>query len=70
MYSVKFSHLAARDLDEVFEYISDILKNPLAAEKLVLRHSLLRGMKTRGESPGRSSSRSRNSAHHSLFLTD
>lgn len=45
MYSLKFSRLAARDLDEAFDYISDTLKNPPAAENLVLEtEKRLRGI--------------------------
>ncbi len=36
MYSVTFSQLAAKDLHEAYDYISGTLKNPVAAENLVL----------------------------------
>jgi plasmid stabilization system protein ParE len=36
MYSVIFFQLAAQDVKETYEYISDTLKNPVAAENLVL----------------------------------
>lgn len=34
-FKVVFSPLAIRDLDEIWDYISDVLKNPSAAENTV-----------------------------------
>ena len=36
MYKVKFSKIATQDLNGAFSYISGVLKNPIAAETLVL----------------------------------
>jgi len=36
MYKVKFSKIATQDLNDAFSYISEVLKNPVAAENLVL----------------------------------
>ena len=34
-FKVVFSALAIQDLDEIWDYISDVLKNPIAAENTV-----------------------------------
>ncbi len=40
MYKIKFTSLAEKDLNSSFDYINEVLKNPQAAENLVIETEL------------------------------